>query len=153
MLRLQQCGVSVGGSAPRKEGQSRLLSNWELGSDPSDYVWSPSGAKRDGEDEANRKRRQVEARRRRRAEKLGLQRNEVGEASTQPMPQIKHSSQLQEPMSQQTQSSAPPQIMSQPAGRAVRCSSEEAETKEGGRVQVRLGRDKSGTGKTLQERI
>lgn len=121
ITRLRRYAVSIKSVPPRKEGQLRLLSHWPKspGGDPSGYVWSPDNARNTLLDEALEKRRKDEARRRRKAAKLGLQRSEDDMAgpSTQPLPHIPHSSQSQAPSAFESQSSlAPVQTMSQPLG-------------------------------------
>jgi len=120
VTRLRQYATFAKSPVPKKEAESRILSHWEVGTDPAAYAWSAPGSKSDAEEEANRRRKE-EARRRRRADKLGLNPAETGEPSSQPgVPRIRpsqpQSSQLRPQESQLSSGSLPSQIMSQPVG-------------------------------------
>ncbi len=129
VMRLRQYALITRTTVPKRKAEPRVLSHWEVGGDPNEYVWLPPGARDVAGAAASRKKRE-EAHRRRRAERLGLQRSDIAEPSSQltaAAPQIRssqpsaaphiHSNQAGWPSSQQSFSSQPTsQPTSQPFG-------------------------------------
>ncbi|ERT00060.1 uncharacterized protein SPSK_08379 [Sporothrix schenckii 1099-18] len=72
VARLRQYAKSIRSEPTRKEGELRLLSHWQLGSDPEQFQWVPLGAAGEAEEELRRRAQEAQERRRRRMEKRAI---------------------------------------------------------------------------------
>ncbi len=73
IARLRQYSKSIKSQPLRVEGEMRLLSHWELGSDPWQFHWVPLGAAGEAEEEARQQmKEEARARQRKRMEKRAL---------------------------------------------------------------------------------
>ncbi|KIH91536.1 hypothetical protein SPBR_01243 [Sporothrix brasiliensis 5110] len=72
VARLRQYAKSIRSEPARKEGELRLLSHWQLGSDPEQFQWVPLGAAGEAEEELRRRAQEAQERRRRRMEKRAM---------------------------------------------------------------------------------
>lgn len=72
IARLRQYAKSIRSEPPRKEGELRLLSHWQLGSDPEQFHWVPMGAAGEAEEEMRRQAQEARDRRRKRMEKRAM---------------------------------------------------------------------------------
>ncbi|KAL2021154.1 hypothetical protein VTK56DRAFT_7460 [Thermocarpiscus australiensis] len=100
-LRLRKY-ATINTSATSRGEPTLGLSRWELGADPGDITWKP-GQDLDAEDAINRRRKKIEARRRK-AERLSLMilgegsaEQSQAQAATQPLPTIVPTSSQQQP--------------------------------------------------------
>lgn len=72
IARLRQYAKSIRSEPSRKEGELRLLSHWQLGSDPEQFHWVPMGAAGEAEEEMRRQAQEARDRRRKRMEKRAM---------------------------------------------------------------------------------
>jgi hypothetical protein len=133
ITRLRQLGAGFGKSVPRKQKDARVLTQWRLGEDPGDYKFITEAANTKAIEEEKRKIERVQARRRARAERYGLDYGgQTGGPSSQPAAKVipssqpaarigqrsqlvPASSQMQPTQPTQSQNIFPSQTMSQPA--------------------------------------
>lgn len=72
VARLRQYAKSIRSESLRKEGELRLLTHWQLGSDPEQFHWVPMGAAGEAEEEIRRRAQEARERRRKRMEKRAM---------------------------------------------------------------------------------
>jgi len=68
ITRLRKYAVAIDSKPARKLGESLLLSHWQLGQNPSEYVWVSESARRDAAERARRREKEL-ARQQRRMQK------------------------------------------------------------------------------------
>ncbi|EPE08759.1 hypothetical protein F503_04346 [Ophiostoma piceae UAMH 11346] len=70
--RLRQFAKSIKSEPPRADGELRLLTHWELGSDPADFNWVPLGAAGEAEEELRRQAQEARDKKQRKLEKRAM---------------------------------------------------------------------------------